>query len=109
MLSFEDFKKVELKVAKIIEIEDHSNADKLYVIKVDLGTEQRTVVAGIKMSYSDKTVLLGREVVLVCNLEPINIRGVESNGMILAASDEDGIAVISPDREIKLGSVVKWR
>jgi methionyl-tRNA synthetase len=107
MISYDDFKKLELKIAKIMDVQDHPNADKLYLIKVDLGGEQRTVVAGIKPSYADKKSLIGRYVVLVCNLVPATIRGVESNGMILAASDESGISVVSPDRELKLGSVVK--
>lgn len=107
MINYEDFKKIELKIAKILEVNEHPDADKLYVVKVSLGEEERSLVAGIKPSYPDKEALVGRQVVLVCNLEPATIRGVESNGMILAASDVEGISVISPDRELKLGSIVK--
>lgn len=107
MANIDDFKKIELKIAKILEVQDHPNADKLYVVKVDLGGEQRTVVAGIKSSYADKNALVGRQVVLVSNLDPATIRGQESQGMILAASDDQGISVVSPDRELKLGSTVK--
>lgn len=106
MATFEEFKKLELKIARIKEVKDHPNADRLYVITVDLGDKTKQVVAGIKGSYK-KEDLAGREVVVVDNLEPAVLRGVESQGMILVASDDKGISVISPDREVKLGSVVK--
>ena len=106
MATIEDFRKLELKVAKIKEVQDHPNADKLYIIIVDLGDKTKQVVAGIKGSYQ-KEDLVGRQVVVVDNLEPAVLRGVESQGMILAASDETGITIISPERKVKLGSIVK--
>lgn len=106
MATIEDFRKIELVVAQIKEVKDHPNADRLYVIKVDTGREERQVIAGIRLSYT-KEELAGRRVVLVNNLEPATIRGEESQGMILAASDEQGISVLSPDRGVALGSVVK--
>ncbi|MFA6217444.1 MAG: methionine--tRNA ligase subunit beta [Candidatus Omnitrophota bacterium] len=106
MVSIEDFKKLELKVATIKEVNEHPNADRLYVLIVDLGDKTRQIVAGIRNSYK-KEDLLGKQVVVIDNLEPALLRGVESQGMILAASDESGIAVVSPGREMKLGSVVK--
>jgi len=106
MVSIEDFKKLELKVAEIKEVMDHPNADKLYIVKVDLGDRTKQVVAGIKNSYA-KEDLLGRQVVIVDNLEPAVLRGVESQGMLLAASDETGIAIVSPQRKVKLGSIVR--
>jgi len=106
MISFEDFKKIELRIAKIKEVNDHPNADRLYVISVDLGDRTKQVVAGIKGSYK-KEDLVGRQVVVVDNLESAVLRGVESQGMILAASDDKGISVIGPDRDLALGSVVK--
>lgn len=106
MATIEDFRKIELIVARIKEVKEHPNADRLYVIKVDTGKEERQVVAGIRASYP-KENLIGRRVILVNNLEPATIRGEESRGMILAASDENGISVLSPDREVVLGSVVK--
>ena len=106
MASIEDFRKIELRIAEIKEVNDHPNADKLLVLTVDLGDRQKQVVAGIKNFYS-KDELLGRQVVLVDNLEPAVLRGVESQGMILAGSDEFGITIISPERPLKLGSVVK--
>lgn len=106
MITIEDFKKLELKVAEIKEVNDHPHADKLYIITVDLGDKTKQVVAGIKSSYK-KEDLVGRQVVVVDNLDPAILRGVESQGMLLAASDEKGIAIISPQRPIKLGSIVK--
>ncbi len=106
MASIEDFKKIELKVAVIKEVNEHPNADRLYVIALDVGDKTKQVVAGIRGSYN-KEDLIGKQVVLVDNLEPALLRGVESQGMILAASDEQGISVISPWREMKLGSIVK--
>lgn len=106
MITIEDFRKLELKVAEIKEVIDHPQADRLYIITVDLGDKTKQVVAGIKCSYA-KEDLIGRQVVVVDNLEPALLRGVESQGMLLAASDEAGIVIISPDKKIKLGSIVK--
>lgn len=106
MINIEEFRKLELKIARIKEVAEHPNADKLYVITLDLGDRTKQVVAGIKKCYTSQE-LVGKLVVVVDNLEPALLRGVESQGMILAASDENYIAVLSPDKEVKLGSVVK--
>ncbi|MCX5703844.1 MAG: methionine--tRNA ligase subunit beta [Candidatus Omnitrophica bacterium] len=106
MISIEDFRKLELKVAEIKEVIDHPQADRLYIVTLDLGDKTKQVVAGIKSSYT-KEDLIGRQVVVVDNLEPALLRGVESQGMLLAASDESGIVIISPQKKIKLGSIVK--
>jgi methionine--tRNA ligase beta chain len=106
MATIEDFKKLQFIIAQIKEAEPHPNADKLYVIKVDTGTEVRQIVAGIRGSYSPEQ-LVGRRAVLVANLDPAVIRGVESQGMLLAASDASGISVLGPDRDVLLGSTVK--
>jgi methionyl-tRNA synthetase len=106
MVTFEEFKRLELKVAKIKEVNDHPNADKLYVMTIDLGDKTRQIVAGIKNFYA-KEDLVGKQIVVVDNLEPALLRGVESQGMLLAASDEKGICIIKPEREVVLGSIVK--
>jgi methionine--tRNA ligase beta chain len=106
MINIEEFKKLNLRVARIKEIIDHPNADKLYIVRVVIGEEEREVVAGIKKGYT-KEELLGKLVVVVENLEPAVIRGVESKGMILAAQDGETLAVISPDRPVSPGSLVK--
>ena len=106
MATYEEFKKLELRIAKIKDVIEHPNADRLYVITVDLGDKTKQIVAGIRNSYK-KEDLVGRQVVVIDNLDPAMLRGVESQGMLLAASDDTGIAVVSPDREMKLGSIVK--
>jgi methionine--tRNA ligase beta chain len=106
MASLEDFKKIELKVAEIKEVREHPNADKLYVIIVDFGDRTKQVVAGIKNFYKIDE-LVGKQVVVVDNLEPAVLRGVESQGMLLASSDEQGITIITTERKVKLGSIVK--
>jgi len=106
MISFNEFKKLEIKIAKIKEVNNHPNADKLYVITIDIGGEDKQTVAGIKSSYQPEQ-LVGRQVVVVNNLEPATIRGVESQAMLLAASDEKGICILIPEREVKIGSSVK--
>ena len=106
MVTIEDFKKIELKIGEIKEVNDHPNADRLYVIILDLGDKTKQVVAGIKGSYK-KEELVGKQVVVVDELQPAVLRGVESQGMLLAASDETGITIVSPERKMKLGSVVK--
>jgi len=106
MVTLEDFKKIELKIAEIKEVNDHPNADRLYVITIDTGDKTRQIVAGIRNSYQ-KEELIGRQVVVVDNLEPAILRGVESQAMLLAAQDEQGICIISPARKVTLGSTVK--
>lgn len=107
MATIEEFRKIELKIAQIKEVNDHPNADKLLVLLLDLGDSRtKQVVAGIKGSYT-KESLLGKYVVVVDNLDSAQLRGVESQGMILAGSDESGVTIISPERPLKLGSIVK--
>ena len=106
MATIEDFRKLELKVGEIKEVSEHPDADRLYVIIVDLGDKTKQVVAGIRGSYQ-KEDLVGKQVVVVDNLDPAVLRGVESQGMILAGSDESGIIIVSPEKKLKLGSTVK--
>ena len=106
MITIDDFRKLELKVARIKEAADHPNADRLYVLTVELPDKTKQIVAGIKKFYT-KEELVGRLVVIVDNLEPAVLRGVESQGMLLAASDETAIAVLSPDKPVALDSIVK--
>jgi methionyl-tRNA synthetase len=106
-IQFDDFAKVELRVAKVLEASEHPKADKLLVLKVDLGTEQRQICAGIRGHY-DPAQLVGRNIVIVANLAPRMMRGLESNGMLLAASNADHTRVIllTPDADIEPGSKV---
>jgi methionyl-tRNA synthetase len=106
MITFDEFKKLEIRIATIKEVNDHPNADKLYVILVDVGDKMKQIVAGIRGSYT-KEELIGKKIVLVDNLEPATLRGVESQGMLLAASDENGIVLVTPEKNVAAGSVVK--
>jgi len=108
-IKFDDFGKMDLRVGEIKEVEDHPNADKLLVMKVDLGEEsgERTIVAGLKGFY-EKENLVGKKAIFVANLESAKLRGVESNGMILAASNEDKseVKILIVDGELPAGSGV---
>jgi methionyl-tRNA synthetase len=107
-IDFEDFMKVEMKTGKVVAIEDHPNADKLYVVTIEDGPEStRTVCAGLKGIY-EKDQLLGKQVVFVANLKPRKLRGIISEGMILAADDGDGkVSVLTLDSDMPTGSQVR--
>lgn len=105
-ITLDDFKKIVLKLGKILEATPHPNANRLLILKVDLGGETRQLVAGIRPSYSDPAALVGREVVVVANLRTALLRGVESQGMILAASNGAEISLIGPDKELPPGTLV---
>ena len=106
-IQFDDFAKVHLRVAKILEAKDHPNADKLIVLQLDLGDEQRQICAGLRGHYQPED-LVGRLIVVVANLSPRKMRGEESNGMLLAASNAEHTRVIllQPDADIEPGAVV---
>lgn len=105
-ITIDDFKKVVLKVGKVVECAPHTNANKLLVLKVDLGGgEVRQVVSGIKQWYAPEQ-LVGKSVILVANLAPAVLRGVESQGMVLAATSGDQVILLSPEKEAAPGSKV---
>ncbi len=106
MASIEDFKKIELIVAQIKEVKEHPNADRLYVLQVDTGKEVRQIVAGVRKAYTPEQ-LINRRIILIANMDPAVIRGEVSNGMLLAASNADSMALLAPDKELPLGSIVK--
>jgi len=107
-ISYDDFAKVELKVAKVLEARAHPNADKLLLLQVDLGEETpRQIVAGIKAHYTPES-LVGKMIVVVANLAPAILRGETSNGMLLAAtSGEKVILLTSDDPECIPGAKIK--
>jgi len=107
IVTFGEWEKIDLRVAEIMEIEEVPGADKLYKLKIDLGTETRTLVAGLKQYYT-KDELEGKRCIVFCNLEPKKLKGIESKGMILAAVNDDHseVKLIQPDGEIELGSRV---
>jgi len=105
-ISFDDFLKLDLRVGKIIEVKDHPNADRLYVVKFDLGDVVMQLVAGLKKHYKPEELLI-HYVVIIANLEPKKLRGVESQGMLLAADDGENVALLMPDKKIKLGAGIR--
>ena len=107
-ISYEDWKKLDLRIAKIMDVQEHPKADRLYIIKIDLGTEQRTLVAGLREHYT-KEELLGKKVVVFVNLAPVELRGIKSEGMILAAVDKikNKVCIIGPEKETDQGAVIQ--
>ncbi len=107
MISFKQFQEVELVTGKVIEAERVPDADKLLVLRVDVGEAQpRQIVAGLAEHFNPRQ-LLGRTVIVVANLEPANIRGIESNGMVLAAGEKEPLALITTDAEVEPGHKVR--
>jgi methionyl-tRNA synthetase len=106
-ISIDDFRHIELRVATVTAAAPHPNADRLLVLTIDLGSEQRQLVAGIRAHYTDQD-LIGKQVVVVANLQPASLRGVESQGMLLAASDDQGrLAIVTPEKPVANGAQVK--
>ena len=106
-VTVDDFKKIQFKIAVIMSADVHPQADRLLVLKLDLGNgETRQVVAGIRGSY-EPSALVGKQVVIVANLKAATIRGVESQGMVLATQSGEGLAVLTPDRPSQPGNPVQ--
>lgn len=107
VIQFEDFARLDLRVATVREAREHPNADKLLILTLDVGGTPRQIVAGLR-GYYEPAALVGRQIVIVANLAPRMMRGVESQGMLLAASTDDRSAVIflTPERPIAAGSRV---
>ena len=106
MVSIKDFQQLEIRIAQVCDAQPHPNADRLYVLKIKVGETEKQIVAGIRTSYAADQ-LVGKKVVVINNLEPATIRGVESQGMLLAASDERGHSILIPDRDISSGAQVR--
>lgn len=112
MIPFSDFQKVELRVAKILAAERVEGSEKLLKLQLNAGDKDeagleisRQVIAGIGKVYAPENII-GREIVIVANLEPRMLMGLESNGMLLAPSDENGPAFLMPEREVPPGSAI---
>ncbi len=109
VISYDDFVKLDLRVATIIEAENHPNADKLICLKIDLGNEERQIIAGIRGHY-EPSELVGKQIVVVANLAPRTMRGLESQGMLLAAhcQNESGssLVLITPEKPANPGAEV---
>ncbi len=110
-ITFDDFTKLDLRVATVLEAELHPNADRLLKLQIDLGDEQRQICAGIKQYYDPPSTLVGKRIVVVANLEPRTIRGEPSNGMLLACSTHEGdqvtdVVVLGVAKPVPPGSTV---
>ncbi len=105
LITIDDFAKVELKVAKVIVAEKVEKADKLLKLQLQVGDEQRQVVSGIAKYYTPEE-MVGKTIVLVANLKPVKLRGIESQGMILAASNENGLSLVTIDKDLGSGAHV---
>ncbi|WP_066503985.1 methionine--tRNA ligase [Abyssisolibacter fermentans] len=105
-ITIDDFDKIDLRIAEVIEAKKHPNADKLFVLQLSVGDEKRQVVSGIAKYYKPED-LVGKKLILVANLKPIKLRGIESHGMILAASKGKKLTLASVLEDIKSGAAVK--
>ena len=105
MISIDDFRKLDLRVATVKSAEPHPNADKLLVLQIDIGGEARQICAGIRNHYTAEE-LVGKQIVVVANLETVKLRGLESQGMLLAASDEGRVIVLTPEKPVQSGAKV---
>lgn len=105
-VNYDHFAQLDLRVARIIEAREHPNANKLLLLRIKVGEVEKQIVAGIRGHY-EPSGLVGRSIVVVNNLEPAMIRGEESNGMLLAASDGTSVVLVQPEREIADGCRVK--
>lgn len=103
LISIDEFQKLDLRIGTITDVKDHPNADKLFILHVDLGNEKRQLVAGMKGIHT-KDELKGKQIIVVCNLEPKDMRGVKSDGMLLAADDA---TILSPSKKVSNGMKVR--
>ncbi|MBU2564015.1 methionine--tRNA ligase subunit beta [Patescibacteria group bacterium] len=106
MISFEDFQKLDIRIGEILEAEPVPETDKLFKLKIDLGNEQRDLVAGIADTYSAQDII-GKQIPILINLEPKTIKGIESKGMILAIDVDNKATLIHPDKKIINGSKIR--
>jgi methionine--tRNA ligase beta chain len=106
MVSFEDFQKIDLRVAKIVEAEKVKGSEKLLKLVIDVGKEKRQIVAGIGKFYKPED-LIGKEIAVLLNLEPKKLMGIESQGMLLAADVEGEPVILIPEKEVPAGTKIR--
>ena len=105
-ITYDEFSKLDLRVATVLAAREHPNADRLMLLQIKVGEVEKQIVAGIRGHYAPEQ-LVGRQIVVVNNLQEAVLRGEESHGMLLAASDAAGVVLLRPDRECESGSTVK--
>jgi len=106
MITYDDFAKIDLRVATIESADEVDGSDKLVRLGLSLGEEKRQIIAGIKKKYTP-VLLIGKQIIIVANLEPRILLGIESNGMLLAASSPDGPVLLQPDVRVGDGVQIK--
>ncbi len=105
MVSFKDFQSLDLRVGKILAAENVPNADKLYKLSVDMGEKKITLVAGLRPYYKPEE-MKGKKIIVVVNLDPVVLKGVKSEGMLLAAQEGDKVSLLTVDKDLKPGSKI---
>lgn len=105
-ISFEEFQKIDLRIAKILSTDKVEGSEKLLKLKIDLGVQKRQIVAGIAKFYKPEE-LIGRKIVVITNLEPRTLMGLESQGMLLAANDEGKPVLLKPDQDVSVGTQIR--
>ncbi|WP_333784391.1 methionine--tRNA ligase subunit beta [Thermocrinis sp.] len=105
LIGLEDFIKLDIRVARVISAERVEGSEKLLKLRISLGDQERTIVAGIAKHYSPEE-LLGKKIIVLANLKPRKIFGVDSQGMLLAASDGEHLSILTPEKDVKEGSKV---
>jgi len=106
MIAIDDFKKIEIKTARILSAERVDGSEKLVKLNVDIGSEERQIIAGIGKVYAPEE-LIGRQIIIVANLEPRTLMGLESQGMVLAASCDGDISLLTTDKATEAGSLIR--
>ncbi len=106
VISYDDFAKLDLRVATVLAAREHPNADKLLLLRIQVGEEEKQIVAGIRGHY-EAEALIGTQIIVLNNLEPALLRGEESEGMLLAIGDGEAVVLLRPDRETASGAVVR--
>jgi tRNA-binding protein len=105
-ITYDDFSKIDLRIATVLAAREHPNADKLMVLQIKVGDEEKQIIAGIRAYYTADQ-LVGRQIVVVNNLQPAVLRGEQSNGMLLAASDSAGVVLLRADRDCESGVTIR--
>lgn len=105
-VTYEDWRKLDLRVAEVLDAKEHPEADKLLILQVKIGDAERTIVAGIKQHYKPEK-LIGKKIIVFANLQPRQLRGVTSEGMLLAAVLDDKVVVLQPEQDIPSGAKIQ--
>jgi methionine--tRNA ligase beta chain len=107
MVTFEDFKKLEIRIGRVVSVEKIPQTDKLLKFVFDLGDEKRQIIAGIAESFPDFSSLVGKEMPILVNIEPREIKGFKSEGMIMAVDVDDQAILLKPEKKVPPGSIIR--